>query len=102
MVAATGGIFVMYLVGWVASLFGADIMFWNDPSPLGIGISVVIVIVAALNLALDFDFIERAVKAKAPAYMEWTGALGVTVTIVWIYLSILRLLLAPAAVAGRE
>jgi uncharacterized YccA/Bax inhibitor family protein len=91
-VAATGGILVMFLVGWIASLFGADIMYWNEPSPLGIGISVVIVIVAALNLALDFDFIERAVKAQAPAYMEWTGALGVTVTIVWIYLSILRLL----------
>ena len=65
-IAATGGIFVMYLVGWVASLFGADIMFWNEPSPLGIGISVVIVIVAALNLALDFDFIEKAVKAAGP------------------------------------
>jgi len=91
-IAATGGIFVMYLVGMVASLFGADIMFWNEPSPLGIGISVVIVIVAALNLALDFDFIERAVKAQAPAYMEWTAALGVTVTIVWLYLELLRLL----------
>lgn len=91
-VAATGGIFVMFMVGWIASLFGADIMFWNDPSPLGIGISVVIVIVAALNLALDFDFIEKAVASKAPAYLEWTAALGVTVTIVWIYLSILRLL----------
>jgi uncharacterized YccA/Bax inhibitor family protein len=91
-IAATGGILVMFLVGMVASLFGADIMYWNQPSPLGIGISIVIVIVAALNLALDFDFIERAVKAQAPAYMEWTGALGVTVTIVWIYLSILRLL----------
>ena len=65
-VAATGGIFVMYLVGWIASLFGADIMFWNEPSPLGIGISVVIVIVAALNLALDFDFIEKAVEAAGP------------------------------------
>ncbi len=91
-IAATGGIFVMYLVGFVAQLFGANIMFWNQPSPIGIGISVVIVIVAALNLALDFDFIERAVKAQAPAYMEWTAALGVTVTIVWLYLEMLRLL----------
>ncbi len=91
-IAATGGIFLMYLVGWIATLFGADIMFWNQPSLLGIGISVVIVIVAALNLALDFDFIERAAKAGVPKYMEWTGALGVTVTIVWLYLEMLRLL----------
>jgi len=91
-IAATGGIFLMYLVGALASLFGADIRFWDEPSPLGIGISLVIVVVAALNLALDFDFIERAVKAKAPAYMEWTAALGVTVTIVWLYLELLRLL----------
>jgi uncharacterized YccA/Bax inhibitor family protein len=91
-IAATGGIFVMYLVGALASLFGADVMFWNEPSPIGIGISVVIVIVAALNLALDFDFIERAVKSGAPSHLEWTAALGVTVTIVWLYLEMLRLL----------
>ena len=91
-IAATGGIFLMYMVGFVASIFGADLMFWNSPSPLGIGISVVIVIVAALNLALDFDFIERAVKAGAPGYLEWTAALGVTITIVWLYLEMLRLL----------
>ncbi len=91
-VAATAGIFVMYLFTWIATLFGADIAFWNEPSPLGIGISVVILIVASLNLALDFAFIERASAAGAPKYMEWTGALGVTVTIVWIYLEVLRLL----------
>lgn len=91
-IAATGGIFVMYLVGAIASLFGADITFWNEPSLLGIGISIVIVIVAALNLAIDFDFIERASQSGAPKYMEWYGAFGVTVTIVWLYLEILRLL----------
>jgi uncharacterized YccA/Bax inhibitor family protein len=91
-IAATFGIMVMYLVTWVATLFGADIAFWNQPSALGIGITVVILIVAALNLALDFAFIERASAAGAPRYMEWTGALGVTVTIVWIYLEVLRLL----------
>ena len=90
--AATLGIVVMYLITWVATLFGADIAFWNQPSPLGIGITVVILIVAALNLALDFAFIERASAAGAPRYMEWTGALGVTVTMVWIYLEVLRLL----------
>lgn len=92
-IAATLGIFVMYLVGWVATLFGADITFWNEPSVLGIGISVVIVIVAAANLGIDFAFIETASKSgMAPKYMEWYGAFGVTVTIVWLYLEILRLL----------
>jgi uncharacterized YccA/Bax inhibitor family protein len=91
-VGATAGIFVMYLVTWVATLFGADITFWNEPSPLGIGISVVICIVAALNLALDFAFIEGATKAGAPKYMEWYGAFGLTVTLVWLYLEMLRLL----------
>ena len=91
-ICATGGIFVMYFVTWIAQLFGANIQFWNQPSPLGIGISVVIVIVAALNLALDFAFIEQASKSGAPKYMEWYGAFGITVTIVWLYLEILRLL----------
>ena len=91
-VAATLGIMVMYLVTWVATLFGADIAFWNQPSALGIGITVVILIVASLNLGIDFAFIERASAAGAPRYMEWTGALGVTVTMVWIYLEVLRLL----------
>ncbi len=91
-VAATGGIFVLYLAGAIASIFGADIAFWNDPTPLGIGISVVIVIVAALNLAIDFNFIEQAVRSGAPKSMEWYGAFGLTVTLVWLYLEILRLL----------
>jgi uncharacterized YccA/Bax inhibitor family protein len=91
-IAATLGIFVMYGVTLIATLFGADISFWNNPTPLGIGISVVIVIVAALNLGLDFAFIEQASKSGAPKYMEWYGAFGVTVTIVWLYLEILRLL----------
>jgi uncharacterized YccA/Bax inhibitor family protein len=91
-IAATLGIFVMYMVTWIATIFGADIAFWNEPSALGIGISVVIVIVAALNLGIDFAFIEMAAKEGYPKYMEWYGAFGVTVTIVWLYLEILRLL----------
>ncbi len=91
-VAATGGIFVLYLAGAIASIFGADIAFWNEPTPLGIGISVVIVIVAALNLAIDFNFIEQAVRSGAPKSMEWYGAFGLTVTLVWLYLELLRLL----------
>ena len=91
--AATGGIMMMYLVTFLFQLFGANIAFWNEPTPLGIGISVVICIVAAMNLALDFAFIEQSVKAgNTPRRMEWLAALGVTVTIVWLYIEILRLL----------
>jgi len=91
-VGATAGIFVMYLVGIVASLFGVDLMFYNQPSAMGIGISVVICIVAALNLALDFAFIEGATERRMPSYMNWMGALGITITIVWLYLELLRLI----------
>ena len=91
-IAATAGIFLLYMVTWIATLFGADITFWNDPTPLGIGISVVIVIVAAMNLGIDFAFIEQASNAGAPKYMEWFGAFGLMVTLIWLYLEILRLL----------
>ncbi len=91
-IAATLGILVLYAVGWIASLFGANLTFWSEPSALGIGISVVIVIVAAMNLILDFDLIERGVAAKAPASMDWYGAFGLIVTLVWLYLEMLRLL----------
>ena len=65
-VSAMAGIFVLYFAAFIASLFGADIAFWNDPTPLGIGISVVIVIVAAANLAINFAFIEQASNAGSP------------------------------------
>ncbi len=91
-IAATLGIFVMYAVTMLFSLFGADILFWAEPSALGIGISVVICVVAALNLFLDFDMIRRLSVAGAPKEMEWYGAFGITVTVVWLYLEILRLL----------
>ena len=92
-ITATLGIGVMYLVTFLLQLFGANIAFWNSPTPLGIGISVIICIVATMNLALDFAFIEQSVKAgDTPRGMEWLAALGVTVTIVWLYLEILRLL----------
>lgn len=91
--AATMGIAVMYLVTWLLTIFGVDITFWRQPSLLGIGISIVIVIVAAMNLAIDFEFIDKSVKSgTAPRSMEWYAAFGVTVTIVWLYLEILRLL----------
>lgn len=91
-IAATGGIFLLYMTTWLLSLFGVQATFWNEPTPLGIGISVVIVIVAALNLALDFNFIEQATAARSPKYMEWYGAFGLMVTLIWLYLEILRLL----------
>jgi uncharacterized YccA/Bax inhibitor family protein len=91
-IGATAGIFLLYLVSIVLSLFGVDLLFWREPSALGIGISVLIVGVAAFNLLLDFDFIDRSVAAGAPKHLEWYGAFGLTVTIVWLYLELLRLL----------
>ena len=90
--AATGGIALVYLVSFIAGLFGANLAFLHDSSPLSIGISLVIVGVAALNLILDFDFIEKGAAAGAPAYMEWYGAFGLMVTVIWLYLELLRLL----------
>jgi uncharacterized YccA/Bax inhibitor family protein len=91
-VAATGGILLFYLASWVMRLFGATMPFLHDAGPIGIGISLVIVVIAALNLVLDFDFIEKGVEARAPKYMEWYAAFGLMVTLVWLYLEILRLL----------
>ena len=91
-VAATGGIAIMYLLSFVLGFFGVRMSFLHDSSPLSIGISLVVVVVAALNLVLDFDFIERGVEQRAPKFMEWYAAFGLLVTLVWLYLEILRLL----------
>ena len=91
-VAATGGIMVMYLISFVLGFFGVRMSFLHDSSPLSIGISLVIVVVAALNLVLDFDFIEKGVEHRAPKYLEWYAAFGLLVTLVWLYLEMLRLL----------
>jgi uncharacterized YccA/Bax inhibitor family protein len=90
--AATGGIFLVYMVDMILRIFGHQVPLLNSAGPLGIGVSVVIVIVAALNLILDFDFVETGAHAGAPKYMEWYGAFGIMVTLVWMYLEILRLL----------
>jgi uncharacterized YccA/Bax inhibitor family protein len=90
--AATGGIFLVYMVDLVLRFFGHQVPLLNSSGPWGIGISVVIVIVAALNLILDFGFVETGVRAGAPRYMEWYGAFGIMVTLVWMYVEILRLL----------
>jgi uncharacterized YccA/Bax inhibitor family protein len=91
---ATVSIMVFYLIKWIASLaFGASIgAFTNASTPLGIGFSIVVVCLAALNLLLDLDMIEKGVENRAPKYMEWYGAFGLLVTLVWLYLEILRLL----------
>jgi len=90
-VGATLGVLLLYAVTWIAAIFGADIAFWNEPTALGIVISAVIAVIAALNLFLDYEFIRRASIAGAPKYMEWYGAFGLMVTLVWLYLEILRL-----------
>lgn len=91
--AATGGIFLMYMLAFVSSyFFGIDPIYLHDGSPLAIGLSVVIIGVAALNLLLDFDMIEKGVQSNAPKYMEWFGAFALTVTLVWLYFEFLRLL----------
>ncbi|HEX4066644.1 MAG TPA: Bax inhibitor-1/YccA family protein [Acidobacteriaceae bacterium] len=91
-VAATGAIFLFYMAEMVLGFFHIHFASINGSGPLGIGISLVIVCVAALNLVLDFDFIESGVAAGAPKYMEWYGAFGLMVTLVWLYLEMLRLL----------
>ena len=89
---ATAGIAIFYLITMVLRLFHVNLPFMFDSSPLGIGISLFIVVIAALNLIMDFDMIETGAAARAPKYMEWYGAFGLLVTLVWLYLEILRLL----------
>ena len=92
-VAATGGIALLYLVTFIAGLFGFPLFSSLFGSGMiGIGFSVVVVSIAALNLVLDFDFIEQAAARGAPKYLEWYGAFALMVTLVWLYLEILRLL----------
>ncbi len=91
-VAATGGIFLLYLVNIVMGFFGHSIGFIHESGWMGIGFSGFVVVIAAMNLVLDFDFIENGVESGAPKYMEWYGAFGLIVTLVWLYLEILRLL----------
>jgi uncharacterized YccA/Bax inhibitor family protein len=86
------GIFFLYLASFIMNLFGATMPYLHDSSPIGIGISLVIVAVAALRLTLDFDMIEQGANNGAPKYFEWYSAFGLMVTLVWLYLEILRLL----------
>jgi len=92
-IAATGGIALVYLANMVMSFFfNRPMSFLYASTPLGIGISLFVVVIAALNLILDFDMIETSARVGAPRYMEWYGAFGMMVTLIWLYLEILRLL----------
>ena len=98
-VAATGGIFIAYMFSFILGMFGVNIGFMHSNGPVGIIVSLVIVVVAALNLVLDFDFIEKGADAGAPKFMEWYAAFGLLVTLVWLYLEMLRLL---SKLSGRR
>jgi uncharacterized YccA/Bax inhibitor family protein len=91
-IAATGALCLFYLVTMLLALFGVHMPMLFSATPLGIGLSLFVVGLAAFNLLLDFDFIEKAAYAGAPKYMEWYGAFGLMVTLIWLYLEILRLL----------
>ena len=98
--AATGGIFIVYMISFVMSFFGSGlpILYINNSSLMSIGFSLFVVVIASLNLVLDFDFIEQGAEMGAPKYMEWYGAFGLLVTLIWLYIEILRLL---AKLRGR-
>lgn len=91
--AATGGIMVLYMISMMMNMFGSGgITMIHDSGMMGIGFSCVVVVIAALNLVLDFDYIEEASAKQLPKYMEWYAAFGLLVTLIWLYLEILRLL----------
>lgn len=98
-VAATGGVAILYLVTLGLSFFHINVPYIYESGPIGIGFSVLVVIIAAMNLVLDFDFIEQGSEMNLPKYMEWYAAFGLTVTLCWLYLEILRLL---SKIRGRK
>ena len=89
---ATGAIFFLYLIGFIMSFFGSGMTMLHNSGPIGIGFSLLVVGIAAFNLLLDFDFIEKGARHGLPKYMEWYGAFGLMVTLVWLYMEFLRLL----------
>jgi uncharacterized YccA/Bax inhibitor family protein len=94
LLSAIFGVFLLYIVYWVLLLFGINMSFmsWQDSSPLGIGINLLVVGIAAFTLILDFERLEIGESAGAPKYMEWYGAFGLLVTMIWLYINILKLL----------
>ena len=91
-IAATGAVFLVYAVSIVLRLFGSGVPMIHEAGPVGIGFSLLVVGIAAFNLLLDFDFMERGVRMGAPRYMEWYAGFGLILTLVWLYLELLRLL----------
>jgi uncharacterized YccA/Bax inhibitor family protein len=91
-IAATGSIVLLYLADIVLGLFGHPVGFIHESSLIGIGFSLIVIVIAALNLILDFDFIEKGAEHGAPKYLEWYAAFALLVTLIWLYLEILRLL----------
>jgi len=91
-VAATGGICLFYVGEMILGFFGIHFVAINGSGPIGIAVSLFVVVIAALNLVLDFDIIEQGVRNGSPKYMEWYGAFGILVTLVWLYLEMIRLL----------
>jgi len=91
-IIATAAIGLMYFISMMISMFGGNTSFITSSSPLSIGISIFVVVIAALNILLDLDFIDRASAQGAPKYMEWFGAFGLMVTLVWLYIEFLKLL----------
>lgn len=92
LIAAMGGVFLIYAATLVMRLFGGDMPFIHGTGAIGIGFSLVVVVIAALNLTLDFDFIDKAEQSGAPRQLEWFAALGLVVSLVWLYIELLRLL----------
>ena len=90
--AGTMGIFILYFVSFIMSFFGNSIGFIHSSGIFGIGFSLFVVAIASLNLVLDFDFIEEGAEKGMPKYLEWYGAFSLMVTLIWLYLEILRLL----------
>lgn len=98
-IAATGGIFLVYIATWILGFFNINIPFIHGSGTIGILFSLFVVVIAALNLVLDFDLIERGAQQGAPKFMEWYGAFALMVTLIWLYIEILRLL---AKLQGRD
>ena len=96
---ATGAVFFAYMISWIMGLLGMPVGFMHSSGPLGIVINLVIIVIAALNLIMDFDFIEKGSASGAPKFMEWYGAFGLIVTLIWLYIEFLRLL---SRFAGRN
>lgn len=91
-IAATGGVALVYIASIVLSFFGINLSLVTGTGWIGIGFSLLVIVIAALNLVLDFDLIDKGAEAGAPKYFEWYTAFGLIITLVWLYIEILRLL----------